>query len=160
MTDASGGRPSQARGRGGRRDRATSTTLSYVLTLGITAVLISGLLVAAGGTVERQREDTTREALQVIGQQLSARLMAADRLVAAGATEVSVDVAFPGTVAGTTYSVTVRSGPPPTVEVTATDVRVSVVVGAATRTPVANASLAGGDVEIVYTGSRLEVRDG
>ncbi|WP_435066298.1 DUF7266 family protein [Halobaculum sp. EA56] len=159
MTDASrtGPAPSAARGRG-RGDRATATTLSYVLTLGITAILISGLLAAAGTTVETQREDTTREALEVVGQQISSRVMAADRLVASGASAVTVRGTYPESVAGSTYSVVVRSGPPPEIELTATGVDVSVTVGAATRTPVADASLSGGDVEIVYTGGQLEVR--
>lgn len=141
------------------RDRATATTLSYVLTLGITALLISGLLVAAGGTVESQREDTTREAMEVVGQQLSARLMAADRLVAAGGSEVSVRATYPETVAGSTYSIAVRSGSPTTIELTATGTRVSVTVAAATRTPVGDTTVSGGDVEVVYDGGQLEVRD-
>jgi len=143
------------------RDRAAATTLSYVLTLGITALLISGLLIAAGGTVEQQREETTREALEVVGQQLTARLMAADRLVAANATDVVVRGSFPRRVAGSTYSVAVRSGSPPTpptVVLNATTTDVSVTVTTATTTSVADASLSGGDVVIVYTGSRLEVR--
>lgn len=138
-------------------DRATATTLSYVLTLGITALLISGLLVAAGGTVESQREDTTREAMEVVGQQLSSRLMAADRLVAAGGSEVTVRGSYPETVAGSTYSIVVRSGSPATIELTATGTRVSVTVAAATRTPVANTTVSSGDVEIVYAGGQFEV---
>ncbi|MFC6785376.1 DUF7266 family protein [Halobaculum halobium] len=144
---------------GSARDRATATTLSYVLTLGITALLISGLLVAAGGAVEQQREDTTREALEVVGQQLSSRLMAADRLVGAGGSEVAVRGSYPETVAGTTYSVAVRSGSPTTIELTATGTRVSVTVAAATRTPVADATVSGGDVTVVYAGGQLEVRE-
>ena len=140
------------------RDRATATALSYVLTLGITALLISGLLIAAGNTVEQQREDTTREALEVVGQQLTARLMAADRLVGANGTDVVVRGSYPDSVAGSTYSIAVRSGPPPTVALNATVTGVSVTVTAATTTPVADASLSGGDVEIVYTGGQLEVR--
>ncbi|MFC6793890.1 hypothetical protein ACFQFH_05450 [Halobaculum halobium] len=130
-----------------------------MLTLGITALLISGLLVAAGGAVEQQREDTTREALEVVGQQLSSRLMAADRLVGAGGSEVAVRGSYPETVAGTTYSVAVRSGSPTTIELTATGTRVSVTVAAATRTPVADATVSGGDVTVVYAGGQLEVRE-
>lgn len=129
-----------------------------MLTLGITALLISGLLVAAGGAVESQREDTTREAMEVVGQQLSSRLMAADRLVAAGGSEVTVRGSYPETVAGSTYSIVVRSGSPATIELTATGTAVSVTVGTATHTPVADATVSGGDVEIVYTGGQLEVR--
>ncbi|GAA0195121.1 DUF7266 family protein [Halobaculum roseum] len=142
-----------------RRDRGTATTLSYVLTLGITALLISGLLVAAGGAVESQREDTTRETMEVVGQQLSSRLMAADRLVAAGGSEVAVRGAYPGTVAGSTYSIAVEPGSPATIELTATGTRVSVTVAAPARTPVAETTVSGGDVEIVYVGGQLEVRE-
>lgn len=154
MTDARARRGDRT----GRTDRATATALSYVLTLGITALLISGLLIAAGGAVDRQREDTTREALEVVGQQLSSRLMAADRLAATGASEVTVRGAYPDTVAGSTYSIVVRSGPPTEIEITATGSRVTVTVGVANRTPVAETSVPGGDVEIVLTGGQLEVR--
>ncbi|MFC7136779.1 hypothetical protein ACFQRB_10330 [Halobaculum litoreum] len=129
-----------------------------MLTLGITALLISGLLVAAGGTVDSQREATTREGLEVVGQQLAGRLVAADRLVAAGADEVVVRGSYPDTIAGTTYTVEVVPGDPATIALSTTSVDVRVSVSAATATPVAAASVSGGDLEIVYTGADLEVR--
>lgn len=143
------------------RDRGTATALSYVLTLGITAILISGLLVAAGGTVESQREATTAEALEVVGQQLASRLAAADRLAEAGATDLEVRGGYPDAIAGSTYTVTIDGGDPPdptAISLAATGVRVSVTVSVRTHTPVADASLAGGDVEVVLAGGRLEVR--
>ncbi|MFC7098600.1 DUF7266 family protein [Halobaculum marinum] len=140
------------------RDRATSTALSYVLTLGITALLISGLLIAAGGTVDSQRTATTQEALEVVGQQLSSRLMAADRLVVAGGDEVVVRGTYPDAVSGTRYTVTITPGDPVTIELAASSVDVTVTVAAATNTTVAPASVSGGDVEIVYTGGQLEVQ--
>ncbi|KPN31415.1 hypothetical protein SY89_02161 [Halolamina pelagica] len=80
-------------------DRAVSTTLAYTLTLSITAVLVSGLLIAGGGLIEDQREAITRDELTVSGQQLAGGLEDADRL--AGAAEngiVEVDIWLPADV--------------------------------------------------------------
>lgn len=144
-----------------RRDRATATTLSYVLTLGITALLISGLIAAAGGTVDRQREDTAREAMEVVGQQLASRLMAADRLAETGASEVTVRGEYPETLAGVAYTITITGGgggTPTTIVLSSAQLDGTVTVTAATRTPVANASVSGGDVDIVLVGGQLEVQ--
>lgn len=143
-------------GRG--RERATATTLSYVLTLAITAVLASGLLIAGGGVVENQRQETTADALEVVGQQLGSRLAAADRLVNAGDANVTVRGSYPDTIAGSTYAIEVRAGPPTRLVLTATRVDASVTITVATETPVATGSLAGGDVVIVVRGGDLEVR--
>lgn len=140
------------------RDRGTATALSYVLTLSITALLASGLLLAGGSAVEDQREATTRDAMEVVGQQIASRVAAADRLAATGATEVTVRGSFPDALAGSTYSVRVRSGSPATLVLNATGVDASVTVTVATGTPVAAGNVPGGDVEIVLTGGTLEVR--
>lgn len=141
-----------------RQDRGTATTLSYVLTLGITALLISGLIAAAGGTVDRQREDTAREAMEVVGQQLASRLMAADRLAESGASDVTIRGEYPETLAGVGYTITVTGGSPTTIELSSAQLDITVTVTAATRTPVSNVSVSGGDVDIVLVGGELEVQ--
>jgi hypothetical protein len=138
-------------------DRAVSTTLSYVLTLTITAMLASGLLIAAGSVVEDRQETVVRDELEVAGNQLASRLMAADRLVETGAEVVTVQVPLPDSVAGSGYTVAVEPASDRIV-LEATGVETSVSVSYATHTGVAAASLSGGDLEIALDGGQLEVR--
>ena len=65
-------------------DRAVSVTVGYVLNFAIASLLLTGLLVAGGGLIERQTDQVTRDELSVAGQQLAADLTGADRLVRAG----------------------------------------------------------------------------
>ena len=104
-----------------RPDRAVSITVNYVIVLGITAVLISGLLVGAGGYVQDQRESVVREELSVVAEQVATGIDDADRLARAdggyvvdGSRTVRVGVDLPDRVAGESYriEVTERSTPP------------------------------------------------
>lgn len=139
--------------------RGVSTTLSYVLTLAMTALLISGLLIGAGTLVEDRRESVARDELRVIGQHVSSRLMAADRLAATGPTELAVEGEFPSRVAGSTYTVTVNaSGTRPHLRLTAGDVDATVEVAFVTRKPVVETTVVGGDLRVALTDAgELEV---
>lgn len=147
-------------------DRAVSTVVGYILTLGITAILITGLLTAGGDFVSDQRHGTIRDELQVLGQQLASDLSAADRLARAGGTEVSVTRSLSPEVTGVAYRVTVEDAVdgPNVVEITLrTDspdvsVTVGVYLGTNVGTSVGGTvTHAGGDVVIVLNGDHLEV---
>lgn len=97
------------RERFGGDDRAVSTTVSYVLTLAITALLLSGLLIAAGGTVDDQRERATRAELGVYGQRIADGVEDADRLAATTDGTVAVRVDLPERAGGSGYAVDVRN---------------------------------------------------
>lgn len=146
-------------------DRAVSPVFAYTLTLGVTALLVTGLIVAAGGYVDTQRERTIENQLQVIGQQISADVAAADRLARSdGSQNVTITRTLPSSVVGSTYTVHVRQdGPPPTeyyLVLESTDPDVTVTVGIATVTPVEASSFGGGEIEVVYdTDGNLEVRN-
>ncbi|MFB6125903.1 MAG: hypothetical protein ABEJ79_01185 [Halolamina sp.] len=140
-------------------DRAVTTTLSYVLTLVITATLVSGLLIAAGGAVQDRREDVARDELRVVGQQLGARLLSADRLARTGAGDVRVTASMPRSVAGSRYRIEFADGSPVTLTLRGveSDVRVSVTVPV--QTTVVERSVQGGDIAVVLTDAgELEVR--
>lgn len=99
------------------RSRAVSTIVGYTITLGITALLISGLIVAAGGFVQDQRERAVRAELEVIGNQLAADLSTADSLVRGAharisdpsAIEINLTRDLPETAAGEPYVIEVRT---------------------------------------------------
>lgn len=140
--------------------RAVSTHVGYTLSLALTAVLISGLLIAAGGVVESRQEQAIRSELVVVGERIAADLMAADRLVVAGGTEVRLTVSLPEEVAGTGYRITLNRSPPtPQIVLTSGDPAVTVTVPFETTTPVVAGTVRSGDVQVVLTpNGTLEVR--
>ncbi|MFC7129801.1 DUF7266 family protein [Haloferax chudinovii] len=135
-------------------DRGVSTALGYVLTLTITVVLISGLMVAAGGFVSDERERVTETELDVVGNRLAAGIESVDRIAAApGESRVEATIRLPPRVAGTTYSIEVEPGPPTGLVLTSTDPEVTVRVPVKNETALATSRVDGGDVTITYDSS-------
>lgn len=143
-------------------DRAVSTTVGYVLVLGIVTLLLTGMLFAGTDFVAGQREQTVRNELRVLGQQVADDLAAADRLVRAsdGRTAVTVTSALPEEVTGSGYTVDIDPGaaPPTTLVLESSDPEVTVEVRVRLATGVVASRVSGGEIEIVYTGSGLAVR--
>jgi hypothetical protein len=139
-------------------DRGVSTVVGFVLTLGITSLLVIGLLVGTSGFVDGQRQGTIRDEMEVLGQQLAADIAAADRLVRAGGDTVSIDRPFPNDVTGLSYLITIDGGQPVTITLTTSDPDVSVEVTVRTVTDVAGGTtLNGGPVEVDYDESSDEL---
>lgn len=143
-------------------DRAVSTTVGYVLALGIVTLLLTGMLFAGTDFVAGQREQTVRNELRVLGQQVADDLAAADRLVRAsdGGTAVTVTSALPEEVTGSAYTVDIDpgAGPPTALVLESSDPEVTVEVRVRVATGVVASRVSGGEIEIVYTGSALAVR--
>jgi PKD repeat protein len=91
-------------------DRAVSVAVSYVLALGITAILISGLLVASSDYLEDERQRATVQELDDLGNELAGAFADADRLSRSGG-ETSLTVERPTRIAGSDYTVEIRHGP-------------------------------------------------
>lgn len=144
--------------------RGSSTALGYVLSLGIAAILISGLIVAGGGLMESQRDQSARTELQVIGQTLAEEVTSAGQLADCPSCELRVRVDLPTRVAGGTYLIGVTDTPDTGIyrlvlNTSVTDV--TATVRFRTRLPVDETSVAGGPVVIAYdpAAGSLEVRD-
>ena len=168
--------PDASRHRACRTDRAVSITVNYVIVLGITAVLITGLLVGAGGYVQEQRENVVREELSVLAEQVAAGITDADRLarahersVVTGSRTVRVGVDLPSRVAGESYRIEVRNvsipGEHPTryeLTLRSSSTRVSVTLSTSTLVSVQNGSVDGGLVVVRFDtgGSTLVLEDG
>jgi hypothetical protein len=151
-----------------RRDgRAVSTTLGYVLALAITSVLVSGLMIAATGFVETEREQVIRSELEVVGQTLIADLGGADRLASAVDGDVRVRSSLPRRVGGSAYTIEIRADPDDgTIDgfteltLSAASVDVSVDLRVVTSTTLSTTTVDGGELVVVFDGSTLEVREG
>ncbi|ESP89624.1 DUF7266 family protein [Candidatus Halobonum tyrrellensis] len=152
-------------------ERASSTALGYVLTLGISAILITGLLVGGGSYLEGERTAATTEGLRVHAERLAGAVGDADRLAAASSGgEVDVEIRLPNRVAGSTYAVSVVDAPDAggrnrtALVFRAAAVEVSVRVPLSTRVGVAPAEgLPGGTVHVRYDGGgplRVEFQRG
>lgn len=146
-------------GAGTRTDeRGVSTTLGYSLTLAITAVLVTGLLIAGGALVEDQRERIADEELSVTTEQLASGIGDADRLAdtKSGGT-VRTSVWLPDRIAGGQYTIRVENTSaaaeqPARVLIVADSQAVDVAVSLSIRTsvPVANRTVDGGPMVISH----------
>lgn len=146
-------------------NRGLSAVLGYVLMLGITTILISGLFFAAGDFVENQHDRAVRAEFEVVGNRIAADIAAVDRLVlaAAGDGRIGLMVELPQRAAGKSYEIeTSDAGPDNVTAITlrtttgAADIAVEVRVK--TKTSLAEQTIAGGNIRIVYDGNQLEVR--
>lgn len=139
----------------GMEDRAVSTTLGYALTLGISTLLITGLVLTGGTYIENQREQAIRTELNVLGNQVASDVQSADRLVLAsgGTGSVTVQRDLPKRVAGATYTLTVQNaGSDPHLKLESGDPEVTVqvdVVLMADLTLETSSPLQGGSIEVV-----------
>lgn len=146
-----------------RGRRGVTVPTDYVLLVGITALLASGLLLGTGGFVVDQQERAVRSGLTVVGNDLAADLTTADRLAGSldGPGSVELDTELPETVAGTTYTVTVQhvAGTQYEIVLTSTDPAVTVSVPVRTFRNVSADSIDGGGVTIRADSTTMEVRD-
>lgn len=143
-------------------DRAVSVSVGYVLNLAVATMLLSGLFFAAGSVVETERERAAESELRVVGEQLSADVLAADRMVNASSDPDSATVRvasdIPGKVADSGYTITVTSDPTIVLEATAPDVTVTVPLE--TRADLADTSVSDSRLLVVWDAEddQLEVR--
>jgi len=144
--------------------RATSTALGYVLSLGIAAILVSGLIVAGGGLMESQRDQSARIELQVIGQTVADDLSSAGRLADCDSCEVRLRIDVPSRIAGESYLIQVIEVDPPHIyRLGLSTGRSNVAVNVTVRTsrPVVETTVTGGTIIVEYDpgSGELEVRN-
>lgn len=147
-------------------ERAVSIPMQYVLLLAIVALLSSGLFVGIGGFVQAQQADAARDGLEVVGNRLASDIASADRLAApldgSGALTVSADT--PSRVAGATYTITVQDDAESDrteIVLQATNLDVPVIVDIVTDVDIAEGSVSGGPLSLVYdpASDSLEVQN-
>lgn len=146
-------------------DRGVSTALAYVLLLAVATLLVSGLLIATGTFVDGQREQTTREGLNIAGQQAAGAIETADRLVQsteAAPSTLVVEQRLPRQIAGNGYTLVVNvTGSDVTLELSPATPRAdpsdTVTIPVSVDTPIAETTVQGGRIEVQYTGTELEV---
>jgi len=89
-------------------NRAVSIAITHALTLGITAVLITGLLLGAGGLLEDQETQAARGSLSEIGSDTVSHINSLDNLNATGEqVTVSVRPDYPDRIVGEEYTINI-----------------------------------------------------
>lgn len=131
--------------------RALSTALGYVLTLGVTVILVSGLFIAGGSFVDNQREDVVRTELEIVGEQVATHVNSADRLNQSGMgeTNVTIEQRFPPSVVGAAYRINLEADEQ-RLRLTTNDPRVEVTVPLTNTTAIADSSASGGQIVVEY----------
>lgn len=144
-------------------DRGVSTTLGYTLNLAVATVLITALLVAAGGYVEDQQERAIRSELEVIGARVAGDIGAADRLARTGAdSTVSIRVSTPIRTTGVPYRIAINQSGNEMITLTTTDPSVRVQIPYRSIEIVESSTVSGGTFTIRYsdaTGNNISVVD-
>lgn len=92
-----------------RRDRGVSVQVNYITSLGITTILVVGLLMTTGSFVDNQTKRAGSHELEAIGNRIATQIDEADDLAARGG-RVSVTIHQPRKVVGRAYSVRLGHG--------------------------------------------------
>ena len=156
-------------GRQQASDRGLSVAVNHVLTIGITTVLIAGLLIGMGSMLDTQTDRSTERSLETIGERLAGEITSADRLGSEGG-NVTISTDHPRTVTESTYRIQPHEEceDAPLVSESTSCLELSAGGGVTAYVPIAvNATLdgdsvQGGPVDVVYVegegGAEDEIR--
>lgn len=145
-------------------DRAVSTAISYVLVVSLALLLTTGLILGTESLIQDEREETVRQQLEVVGQQLAGTVMTVDRFNETEAVPETAAVTrpFPARVAGSQYQVGVLADDPDrgryTLYLDAVDIDVNVTVPVRqVDTGLRSTRINGGRLRIEYVHASQEV---
>lgn len=140
--------------------RGVSTTLGYVLNLGVAAILVTTLMVSAGTLVDNQQDRALRTELDVIGDRIASDIAATDRLArASDGGGVRYVVVIPRRVVGSSYEIQINESGNNQIVLDAGRSDVSVTVDFASETPVESATRSGGRFALVYENGTVVIED-
>lgn len=139
-------------------NRSVSTVVSYVLVLGIVAILISGLFVSLTPLVSNQQHDAVHTSLDVIAQDVAGDVETADRLALAAGENGTVELQtrLPDRVGGNQYEIAVEEDE---ITVLTEDSEVIATATVRTETGIQETSLDGGDLVIRLEDDQLVIRN-
>lgn len=135
--------------------RGASITLTHSLTIGITTLLIAGLLLGAGSLLDRQQERVTKSGLHDIGEQVVSDLTTVDTLASEyQSSTVSSQSGYPARIGGNLYEVGLRAdGDDAVVFMNMSNPQATVRITFQNTSRVCEREINGGPVKIVYNGS-------
>lgn len=89
-------------------DRAVSTAVSHAITIGITSIMLTGLMVGAGQMVDDQREYVVERGLEDVSSAVVSDLMRMDQFNTTG-TSISFSTAHPERIGEYPYTINVKT---------------------------------------------------
>ncbi|MFB6222936.1 MAG: hypothetical protein ABEH86_04590 [Haloarcula sp.] len=147
-----------------RDDRGVSPAVTQALTIGITSLLVTGLLIGGSQMVDSQRERVTEQALENVGDSISRDLLRLDSFDTETLnTSVSFRATYPERIAGKSYNVEVTANSTHThVYANATSLNRYTVVRFRNETNVCQSFAFGGPLSVRYnaTADCMEVAQG
>jgi len=91
--------------------RGVSVAVTHILAIGITTILLAGLLISAGSVLDRERENAARDELHTIGDRIGGEMSSVDRAGTSDADErIELETNHPSRVSGSSYTVRLRDG--------------------------------------------------
>ncbi|ELZ43695.1 hypothetical protein C464_16137 [Halorubrum coriense DSM 10284] len=144
--------------------RGVSVALTHVLTMGITSVLIAGLIITAGGAVETQRERAVQGELTTIGERLGTELTALDRAAESTNSTMTVETSHPERVVNTRYRVRLTSNhsdcrTDACLVLDARTTETPVVIAVRDGIDTVESSALGGELRLVHNGTAVRVAE-
>ncbi|WP_276253767.1 DUF7266 family protein [Halomontanus rarus] len=150
-------------------DRAVSVAITHVLTIGITAILISGLMIGAGSMLDSEKERGAKTSLETTGERLAGEIASVDRS-ATGSGTVTLRVDHPRRVSGSSYSIEFDEDDDCEPLLDETDLCLTLTAqseDADVQVPVVNetaidtdASVPGGPITVTYDGDKITLESG
>lgn len=138
-------------------DRSLSPVISYILMIGIIAILTAALVTSFAPLVTNQQDSAIRSTLTVLGQDVAGDIESVDRLSERAGENGTVELRteLPERVGGSLYTITVQQqGDGYEIRLRTADpevsVTVSVLTGAAIAVPTAEDTLDGRNLVIRY----------
>ncbi|PSQ41844.1 hypothetical protein BRD17_10145 [Halobacteriales archaeon SW_7_68_16] len=140
--------------------RGISISVTNVLATALTTLLITGLLIGAGGLLRDEKGDAARNELDVTGERIATEIVNVDRLAREDAVEsVEMRPPHPERVVGSTYLVTLTTDCPfeACLVMESADPDVTETVSFHNETPITESTVQGGPLRIVYNGSTIRL---
>ncbi|ACV48256.1 MULTISPECIES: DUF7266 family protein [Halomicrobium] len=145
-------------------NRAVTPAVTHALTIGISAIMITGLLVGAGGLLDDQRSYVVENGLENVGSAVTSELVSMDQFNTTGVdADLSYTTTHPARVGGRTYDVVLEPDSPKStlvLEATGESQR-TVVYRFENESSVCASAVDGGKINVVFDVSEpcLELRD-
>lgn len=142
--------------------RGVSVVLTHVLTMGITAILITGLIIAASGVVDTQRERAVQGELTTIGERLATELTALDRVASSANSTMTVETSHPEMVVNSRYQVQLISDSSACqtgscLVLDAQRAEASAIISINKDINIINSTVSGGEIRLVHDGAEVRI---
>lgn len=143
--------------------RAVSPAVTQALTIGISTILITGLLLGGASFIDGKQENIVRQGLQDVGAGVASDLVRLDQYNTSGVSNsLSYSSEYPDRVGGEGYRISLSPGADKsTISVNSTSSSLGTEIRFANSTAVCTSSVRGGQIAVAYNDTEqcLEVRD-